>query len=58
MDVVQKVFEGWEKCLILWNLICFLDQQEDWEMTSCVVYKQARREKVVTKGSLIYWTVV
>lgn len=39
MDVVQNVFEGWEKCLILWNLIYFLNQQEDWEMASYVVYK-------------------
>lgn len=29
MDEVQKVFEAWEKCLTLRNLICFLDQQED-----------------------------
>lgn len=54
MDVVQKVFEGWEKCSVLWNLICFSDQQESWEMASCVVCKQSGREKVVTKDSLIY----
>lgn len=39
MGVVQNVFEGWEKCLMLWKPIYFLDQQEDWEMTSYVVYK-------------------
>lgn len=39
MGVVQNVFEGWEKCLMLWKPIYFLDQQDDWEMTSYVVYK-------------------